>query len=179
VRRLPARRAGAEVPGDGRHVTRACSPAQPAHRPTPGQTHTEDLSDFARLGIPEELLIAARVRRVNDAEGRELRGTRCSSLICAPMAKAAAATPTYGVKEAADVQDWFHWLVTQQHSACIFGMGESMGAAIILQAVRTTPFCGVVAESPFASFRPQTGLWRRIQMPRPPTRRLQRDHRGT
>jgi dipeptidyl aminopeptidase/acylaminoacyl peptidase len=32
-------------------------------------------------------------------------------------------------------------------------MGESMGAAIVLQAVRITPFCGVVAESPFASFR--------------------------
>lgn len=28
-----------------------------------------------------------------------------------------------------------------------------MGAAIVLQAVRTTPFCAVVAESPFASFR--------------------------
>jgi pimeloyl-ACP methyl ester carboxylesterase len=32
-------------------------------------------------------------------------------------------------------------------------MGESMGAAIVLQAVKTTPFCAVVAESPFASFR--------------------------
>ena len=28
-----------------------------------------------------------------------------------------------------------------------------MGAAIVLQAVKTTPFCAVVAESPFASFR--------------------------
>jgi uncharacterized protein len=61
--------------------------------------------------------------------------------------------PTYGIKEADDVQDWFRWLVTQQHPACVFGMGESMGAAIVLQAVRKTPFCGVVAESPFASFR--------------------------
>jgi pimeloyl-ACP methyl ester carboxylesterase len=32
-------------------------------------------------------------------------------------------------------------------------MGESMGAAIVLQAVRTTRFCAVIAESPFASFR--------------------------
>ncbi len=61
--------------------------------------------------------------------------------------------PTYGIKEADDVQHWFYWLVTQQHPACVFGMRESMGAAIVLQAVRTTPFCGVVAESPFASFR--------------------------
>ena len=61
--------------------------------------------------------------------------------------------PTYGVKEADDVEQWYRWLVTRQHPACVFGMGESMGAAIILQASRTTPFCGVVAESPFASFR--------------------------
>ena len=61
--------------------------------------------------------------------------------------------PTYGVKETADVQDWFQWLVSQQHPACVFGMGESMGAAIVLQAVRTSAFCGVVAESPFASLR--------------------------
>jgi pimeloyl-ACP methyl ester carboxylesterase len=61
--------------------------------------------------------------------------------------------PTYGVKEADDVERWYHWLTVQRHPACVFGMGESMGAAIILQATRTTPFCGVVAESPFASFR--------------------------
>ena len=30
---------------------------------------------------------------------------------------------------------------------------RELGAAVILQAVSTTPFCGVVAESPFASFR--------------------------
>jgi len=51
------------------------------------------------------------------------------------------------------VQRWFNWLVMQQHPKCIFGMGESMGAAIVLQAVKTTPFCAVVAESSFASFR--------------------------
>jgi dipeptidyl aminopeptidase/acylaminoacyl peptidase len=61
--------------------------------------------------------------------------------------------PTYGVEEAKDVRDWFNWLQTRQHPNCVFGMGESMGAAIVLQAVKTTPFCAVVAESPFASFR--------------------------
>jgi dipeptidyl aminopeptidase/acylaminoacyl peptidase len=77
--------------------------------------------------------------------------------------------PTYGVKESDDVHLWFDWLVTQQRCKCIFGMGESMGAAIILQSVKTTPFCAVVAESSFASFRQigfvrvgqffQTGPW--------------------
>jgi uncharacterized protein len=63
------------------------------------------------------------------------------------------AYPTYGVKETDDIQRWFRWLVTQQHPACVYGMGESVGAAIVLQAARTTPFCAVVAESSFASFR--------------------------
>src|ERR1035438_9054083 len=60
---------------------------------------------------------------------------------------------TYGLKESDDVHRWFDWLVMQQHPKCIFGMGESMGAAIVLKAVKTTPFCAVVAESSFASFR--------------------------
>ena len=63
------------------------------------------------------------------------------------------AFPTYGLKESGDVRRWFDWMVMQQHPKCIFGMGESMGSAIVLQAVKTTPFCAVVAESSFASFR--------------------------
>jgi hypothetical protein len=62
--------------------------------------------------------------------------------------------PTYGLKESDDVRRWFDWLAAQKHPQCVFGMGESMGAAILLQAVRAeTRFCAVVAESPFASFR--------------------------
>jgi uncharacterized protein len=62
--------------------------------------------------------------------------------------------PTYGVKEKDDVHRWFDWLEIQRHPTCVFGMGESMGAAILLQAIGTeTRFCAVVAESSFASFR--------------------------
>jgi dipeptidyl aminopeptidase/acylaminoacyl peptidase len=61
---------------------------------------------------------------------------------------------TYGVKEAADVRLWFDWLQHSQTLHCIDGLGESMGAALVLQSLRTTPgFCAVVAESSFASFR--------------------------
>jgi dipeptidyl aminopeptidase/acylaminoacyl peptidase len=61
---------------------------------------------------------------------------------------------TYGVKEAADVRVWFDWLQHSETPRCIDGLGESMGAALVLQSLRTTPgFCAVVAESPFASFR--------------------------
>ena len=62
--------------------------------------------------------------------------------------------PTYGVEERDDVDRWFDWLEAQEHPHCIFGMGESMGAAILLQAVgKENRFCAVVAESTFASFR--------------------------
>jgi fermentation-respiration switch protein FrsA (DUF1100 family) len=62
--------------------------------------------------------------------------------------------PTYGVKETDDVHRWFEWLANQQRPRCIFSMGESTGAAILLQAVREeTGFCAVIAESAFASLR--------------------------
>lgn len=61
---------------------------------------------------------------------------------------------TYGLLEAEDVHRWVGWLEQQEKPKCVFGLGESMGAAILLQALRTEPrFCAVVAESPFANFR--------------------------
>jgi len=61
---------------------------------------------------------------------------------------------TYGVKEASDIRRWFDWLQQSESPHCIDGLGESMGAAQLLQSLRTTPgFCAVVAESSFASFR--------------------------
>ena len=64
--------------------------------------------------------------------------------------------PTYGLKESGDVHRWFDWLVMQQqqNAKCVFGMGESMGAAVLLQSVeKENRFCAIVAESSFASFR--------------------------
>jgi alpha-beta hydrolase superfamily lysophospholipase len=61
---------------------------------------------------------------------------------------------TYGVKEAGDVRRWFDWMEKTEGPRCIDGLGNSMGAAILLESLRTTPgFCAVVAESPFANFR--------------------------
>ena len=61
---------------------------------------------------------------------------------------------TYGLKEADDIRLWFDWIERTESPRCIDGMGESMGAAQLLQSLRTTPgFCAVVAESSFASFR--------------------------
>ncbi|SPE28482.1 Dipeptidyl aminopeptidases/acylaminoacyl-peptidases-like protein [Acidobacteriia bacterium SbA2] len=64
---------------------------------------------------------------------------------------------TYGLLERNDIHQWFDFLNAQQnqaHPGCIFALGESMGAAQLLQSLDTHPhFCAVVAESPFANFR--------------------------
>ncbi len=61
---------------------------------------------------------------------------------------------TYGLNEAEDVHRWVDWLEQTYHPKCIFGFGESLGAAELLQALaKESHFCAVVAESPFATFR--------------------------
>lgn len=61
---------------------------------------------------------------------------------------------TYGLLERNDIRGWFDFLQTEEHPACIFGLGESMGAAQLLQSLDAgTHFCAVAAESSFADFR--------------------------
>jgi len=62
------------------------------------------------------------------------------------------ALATYGLLERDDIRQWFAWLSKNEHLACIYGLGESMGAAQLLQAVEESHFCAVVAESPFSNF---------------------------
>jgi pimeloyl-ACP methyl ester carboxylesterase len=60
---------------------------------------------------------------------------------------------TFGVLERYDVNLWVQWL-RQRVSGCTFLLGESMGAAIGLQAAAVTPdLCAIVVEAPFANFR--------------------------
>jgi len=60
---------------------------------------------------------------------------------------------TYGILERDDVRRWVDW-VRQQAHGCTYLLGESMGAAIGLQATAVTPgLCAVVVESPYATFR--------------------------
>lgn len=61
---------------------------------------------------------------------------------------------TFGIKESQDLSRWVGWLLAEQHSRCVYGLGESMGAAILLEALPGEPrFCAVAAESPFSSMR--------------------------
>ena len=68
---------------------------------------------------------------------------------------------TYGLLESGDVRDWSGWLAGRKAAlkrpnpnSCLYLFGESMGAAIALQASAVTPhLCAVAAEDSFASFR--------------------------
>lgn len=60
---------------------------------------------------------------------------------------------TFGLLEKKDIHQWFDFLQTQAHPRCIFALGESMGAAQLLESLDTHPkFCAVAAESSFANF---------------------------
>lgn len=61
---------------------------------------------------------------------------------------------TYGILERDDIRRWFEWLDQTTHPTCIYGLGESMGAAQLLQSLGVeSHFCAVVAESSFSTFR--------------------------
>lgn len=64
---------------------------------------------------------------------------------------------TYGLLESGDIRRWAEWLAgrngTDVKEGCVDLFGESLGAAIALQAAGAPGVCAVVAEAPFASFR--------------------------
>jgi len=63
------------------------------------------------------------------------------------------AIATYGVLERDDVRRWVAWL-RERSPGCTYLLGESMGAAIGLQATAVMPqLCAVAVESPYATFR--------------------------
>jgi fermentation-respiration switch protein FrsA (DUF1100 family) len=69
------------------------------------------------------------------------------------------AIATYGLLESTDLQRWSAWIQDQTSThnsrvSCMYLFGESMGAAIALQASeRVSHVCAVVAEAPFSSLR--------------------------
>jgi hypothetical protein len=61
---------------------------------------------------------------------------------------------TYGVKEADDIHRWVTWVYQHDPRQCIYGFGESYGAALMLQSLAVeNRFCAVVAESTFSTAR--------------------------
>ena len=61
---------------------------------------------------------------------------------------------TYGVKEADDIHRWVDWIETNEPARCVYGLGESTGAAELLESLpHESRFCAVVGESANATFR--------------------------
>jgi uncharacterized protein len=64
------------------------------------------------------------------------------------------ALATFGLLERNDISHWVQFLRTQTRAHCVYGLGESMGAAQLLQSLSSdTQFCAVIAESSFSTFR--------------------------
>src|SRR6266850_922318 len=64
------------------------------------------------------------------------------------------AIATYGLLERQDIRDWARWLEANLQPTCVFGFGESMGAAQLLQALGGDPiYCAVAVESTFSDLR--------------------------
>jgi len=64
------------------------------------------------------------------------------------------ALATYGIKEADDLHRWVSWLYQHDPPQCVYGFGESYGAALMLQSLATeTRYCAVAVESPFSTAR--------------------------
>jgi uncharacterized protein len=66
---------------------------------------------------------------------------------------------TYGLLEADDVHRWVSWLMddrqtgADQHPLRVFGIGESLGGAVLIESLPVEPrFSAIVAESAFSSF---------------------------
>lgn len=61
---------------------------------------------------------------------------------------------TYGIREADDIHDWVSWLYEHDPPTCVYGFGESYGAALILQSLAQEPrYCAVAVESSFSTAR--------------------------
>jgi uncharacterized protein len=63
---------------------------------------------------------------------------------------------TYGIREADDVHQWISWLYRRDSGrlGCVYGFGESYGAALVLQSLAVEPrYCAVAVESSYATAR--------------------------
>jgi len=61
---------------------------------------------------------------------------------------------TYGLLERQDIHQWVDYLEGAIRPRCVYGLGESMGAAQLLESLDVEKrFCAVVAESSFSTFR--------------------------
>jgi dipeptidyl aminopeptidase/acylaminoacyl peptidase len=61
---------------------------------------------------------------------------------------------TYGLKESDDIHRWVSWIYAHDPPHCVYGFGESYGAALMLQSLAVEPrYCAVAVESAFSTAR--------------------------
>jgi len=61
---------------------------------------------------------------------------------------------TYGIKESDDIHRWVSWMYSRDSLKCVYGFGESYGAALMLQSLAVEPrYCAVAVESAFSTAR--------------------------
>lgn len=61
---------------------------------------------------------------------------------------------TYGVMESDDIHRWVSWMYEHDPPQCVYGFGESYGAALVLQSLAVERrYCAVVVESSFSTAR--------------------------
>ncbi|HEV3316732.1 MAG TPA: alpha/beta fold hydrolase [Candidatus Angelobacter sp.] len=61
---------------------------------------------------------------------------------------------TYGLKESDDLHRWISWLYLHDTPQCVYGFGESYGAALMLQSLANeTRYCAVAVEDSFSTAR--------------------------
>jgi alpha-beta hydrolase superfamily lysophospholipase len=61
---------------------------------------------------------------------------------------------TYGIKEADDLHRWVSWLYEKDSPQCVYGFGESYGAALVLESLAAEPrYCAVAVEDSFSTAR--------------------------
>jgi dipeptidyl aminopeptidase/acylaminoacyl peptidase len=69
---------------------------------------------------------------------------------------------TYGIRESADIHAWAGWFLQKRPIAHQYGLGQSMGAAILLESLPREPrFRAIVADCPFDTF--EDVAWYRLQ----------------
>jgi alpha-beta hydrolase superfamily lysophospholipase len=60
---------------------------------------------------------------------------------------------SYGIRESGDVHAWADWFLHQRPIERLYGLGQSLGAAVLLESLPREPrFRAVVADCPFDSF---------------------------
>jgi pimeloyl-ACP methyl ester carboxylesterase len=61
---------------------------------------------------------------------------------------------TYGVKESDDIHRWVSWMYEHDPPQCVYGFGESYGAALMLQSLAVERrYCAAAVENSFSTAR--------------------------